>query len=265
MSDSLPEASSAGPRPSRRSLTDWARQRLYEFVLEGQWAPGQVVQETQLTEQLGVSRSPVRDALAELERDGLLVRADHDGRRHVVVFTEADIEELFDVRAALEGLAARMAAPRMTDRLLERLDALLEEMVTVAPGDEGRGRSFAADFEFHALVVQAAERPRVHAMLRRVWLQTRALLADLNRRSVYPSRPEIGRVTDEHRRMLEALRARDGDATENALQAHLLGAKGRLLKTLREAEAVASLPEPSSGASTGAAGLATEQPLNGSS
>jgi DNA-binding GntR family transcriptional regulator len=222
------------PRPSHRSLSDWTRQRLHAFLLEGHWDPGQVVHEVPLSEELGVSRSPIREALTELERDGLLVRAGQGGRRHVVRFEEADIEELYDIRSALECLAVRYVAADLLDEVLDRLEGLLGEMRAVDPGDEGRGRSFAADFEFHELIVRAAGRSRLYEMLRRTWLQTRVLLAHGNRRGVYPSEQELGRVVGEHEQVYEALRRHDVAAAVTALEAHIQGAKARVLRAIQQ-------------------------------
>lgn len=229
------DGTDAAPRPSHRSLSDWTRQRLYAYLLEGHWEPGQVVHEVPLSEALGVSRSPIREAMTELEREGLLVRAGQGGRRHVVRFEPADIEELYDVRAALECLAVRYVAADLPDELLGRLDELLREMRQVDPGDEGRGRSFAADFEFHELIVRTAGRPRLHEMLRRTWLQTRVMLADGNRRGVYPSEQELERVVGEHQQVYDALRCRDAETAVVALGVHIQGAKARVLTAIEPA------------------------------
>lgn len=227
----------AQPRPSHRSVTEWTRQRLYDYLLEGQWVPGHVVHEVQLTEELGVSRSPVRDALAELEREGLLARAGQGGRRYVIAFEPADIEELYDLRASLECLAVRYVVPQLSGELLDHLAQLLREMQTVQPGSGGRGRSFAADFEYHELIVHATGRARLYEMLRRTWLQTRVMLADLNRRGIYPpSLEEIDRVTHEHRLVYDALRLRDVEAAVEALGAHIMGAKKRVLSAIESAD-----------------------------
>lgn len=217
------------PRPSRRSISEWTHQRLCKYLVDGRWMPGDVVNEMQLTQELGVSRSPIREGLAELEREGLLIRSPQDGRRYVITFERSDVEHLYDLRAALECLAIRYLAPTVTDEILFQLQRLLDEMTTVEPGNDGRGRSFAADFEYHELVVRAAGALRLYGTLRQTWLQTRVLLADLNRRAIYPTSTEIDRVVHEHQLVHDTLRARDAEAAAAALGAHIMGAKDRVL------------------------------------
>ena len=108
----------------RSTLTGETMNRLRQAILAGQLAGGTLLPESQTAAQLGVSRVPVREALVELERQGL-VEFDRNGRASVRAFTEDDITEIMSLRATLQTMAARQAASRLTDEDVGRLEEIL--------------------------------------------------------------------------------------------------------------------------------------------
>lgn len=220
--------------PPRRALTEWTLAQCYELIFSGQAAPGDYLDVAELSVRLGVSRSPLREALHRLEDDGLVEASPKNGRKRVIEFGAADIAELYEVRAALEGPANRIAADRISDRDLDKLAELVERMHEPTPSGQGRGRDFEADFQFHETIVRSADRQRFLRGLTPIWLETRALLRQLDARGIYPGREELDRVIAEHSRVLEALRSRDSQKASQAMLDHLTNAGRRLLESALE-------------------------------
>jgi len=113
------------------SLRDSVRDLLLERVLAGEYPPGARLVETRIARELGISQAPLREALRDLEQLGLVVHEAYRGCS-VRAVSAAELLEAFPVRAALEALAARLAAPRIDDADLDRLDALVEDMAAAA-------------------------------------------------------------------------------------------------------------------------------------
>lgn len=122
---------------SKRRLVDEAARALREAILDGRLRPGQRLLQDRLAEMLGVSRTPIREALQRLEREGLVRSV---GRQGMVVAQLAaqDIEEIYDVREVLEGLAARLAASRISQAQLNTLRKSLERMAGHAEKGDAR-------------------------------------------------------------------------------------------------------------------------------
>ena len=135
-------------------LTKQVADLLADLILDGTLVPNQQLVEAELQKQLGVSRSPLREAFRELEKKGLVVIVPRKGT-HVREMTRRDIEENFPVRASLEGLAAREAHGRMSPEDLAEMGAALEEM-KAAGGARERERYFDAHKRFHAIFIEAS-------------------------------------------------------------------------------------------------------------
>ncbi len=140
-----------------------------EMILRAEIAPGQRVAEAPLAEMLGMSRTPVRQALPLLAQEGLLI--DHETRGFVVrAFTPSDITDAIDLRGLLEGFAVRRAAeqgvPKSTLRemrhCLEDGDVILRKR-SIEEGDEGRYAEM--NLRFHSLIVHAAQSPILSAAI----------------------------------------------------------------------------------------------------
>ena len=110
-----------------KTIRDQVYQILRDEICAGKYAPGSWLQETELTEYLGVSRSPVREALRRLVADGLLMEIPNKGV-FVKEFTCRDIDEIFDMRVMLESYAIRKSRSRMTSARLQKLFDILEEL-----------------------------------------------------------------------------------------------------------------------------------------
>ena len=109
-----------------KPLRDVVFENLREAIVEGRLKPGQRLMEVQLAEQLGVSRTPVREAIRKLELEGLVVMLPRKGA-YVANMSLKDLIDVLEIRASLEGLAASLAAERITDEDIKKLESIVEE------------------------------------------------------------------------------------------------------------------------------------------
>jgi DNA-binding GntR family transcriptional regulator len=190
-------------------------------IVDGRLAAGERYSVATLAEGLGVSRTPVREALLVLERQGL-VRFERNKGVRILQTSAHDLEEVFALRLLLEVPAARRACARLADADLDRLDAELDAMAAAARSGE-EGPFMAHDQRFHAIVLSAAGNRRLVALVDRLRDHVRFRGASTVGRS-----RDLGAIQAEHVAIRDALRARDADAAAAAMHAHLL-ATGRLL------------------------------------
>lgn len=198
--------------------------QLRSAILGGEYAPGTPLVEAELAGRLGASRTPVREALQRLEAEGLLERR---GLRGIVVreFTEDDVTCIFEIREALESLAARRACRRMSPKVFAQLAAIVANM-RVAVDDPNEMERL--DTAFHDRILGTAEGARL-----------RRILSDLREeivtwRFLSLSTPERRAATvAEHEAMLEALRAEDEDRVSRITAEHIVQAWRSVLAHLR--------------------------------
>jgi DNA-binding GntR family transcriptional regulator len=211
-----------------RSLKDLTREDLRTRIVDGRLAPGERLVERDLAEQLDVSRIVVREAIAHLVSEGLAVTLPRRGAQ-VSALDAEDVANLFDVRVALETLAARTAAKRRTDEDLERLDqALRAAGEATAAGDTVLAAQLNADF--HDLLTDAAHNPQLAALQRSISGQTRRVFRVTQ--DVAP-----GQLHHEHEALVEAIRAGDARGAAKAAAQHVEAARTGALARLRELRA----------------------------
>src|SRR5262245_40627929 len=138
----------------RRVFREEIREKLIEDILNGKIAPGARIVETRIAQQFGVSQGPVREALRDLELFGFVVSSPFRGTQ-VRKITTDDLLEIYPIRAALEGVAARTAASRIDEATLSQLDELIDSMREAAGGDDPHAQA-NIDGAFHHLIIKAA-------------------------------------------------------------------------------------------------------------
>ena len=221
------------PPIENADLVDQVYDRILNAIQEGALPPGERLVERDLAERLGVSRAPVRDALIRLEQGGLVASAGRRGRE-VSVLSANDAWEVYTLRAALEGMAARIAATVRDPDAVASLEAIVSEMRDKAQGTEIRTLA-ALDKRFHETMCRAAG----NARLVRAWVamsdQIRLLL-QIDAQVADAQYGEPSQLPDRHARLLDAVRAGDPDAAENAVRSHIDAVAERVVRTLREAE-----------------------------
>ncbi|MFN4058429.1 MAG: GntR family transcriptional regulator [Roseinatronobacter sp.] len=202
-----------------------AYDRLLDDIRSGQLAPGARLREVELAERLGISRTPVREAIRLLEVDGLVEHLPRQGaslRR--LAYTE--VMELYEMRAVLEGTAARLASRSASDLELRELAEINAEMINAEnPADTSRLNRL-----FHAALINAAK----NRYLQRAIASMERTLLILGPSTLYdPTRAQA--AAQEHAGLLEALHARDGAQAEALMHAHIEAAHRIRLRQLREA------------------------------
>jgi DNA-binding GntR family transcriptional regulator len=206
-----------------------AYEDLRSAIIRGVHPAGTRLGETRLAQTLGLSRTPVRDALRRLEADGLVTLTPNRGAE-VVRWSAEDFEEIFDVRGVLESHAARRAAER--DRAdVPRLRALCEEMESRLGrlDEQGYDEITRLNLEFHRAVHHAGGDRLLPDLLARV------IEVPLVRRTFHQyTRPELERSFLQHRELVEAIAARDGDWAHAVMRAHVRAARHALFRVVAE-------------------------------
>jgi len=207
----------------RRRLVDEAAQRLREAILSGRLAGGTRLRQTELADRLGISRTPIREALVRLREEGLIELQPRGGVR-VAPLDPDEAVELYDLREVLDGLAARLAAGRREAGGLGHLERALGRMRgCVERGDPTHW--FRAHVQFHEEIIRAAGNrhlARLSAVVRLSIRQFHPMLLGTPQRLADADR--------EHRQIFEAIAARDPEGAERAARAHIAAAREIVLK-----------------------------------
>lgn len=215
MDSPLDRASSALVLGERRALRDDVREAIVNAILQNEFLPGDRIIETRVARQLGVSQSTVREALREIEQLGMIVSTRNRG---VIVrpLTRRDVLEMYEMRALLEGHAARLVAPRITDDDLRELETLLDEMIRLSNASDLHDM-VARDVAFHSRICEMAD----NALLSRLWSAVNPhIWTYVAVRGLLDLLPE--QVARRHQAVIDALRSRDPIRAEDAMRAHLL-------------------------------------------
>ena len=209
-----------------------ATELIREAILDGRLQPGQRLKEEDLARQLGISRTPVREALLMLQVEGLVVAAPNRGAA-VRSHTPDDLEDLYVLRALLEGHAARRAGVRITEEQVDQLRESCERFDALAPEEELR-ELVRENMFFHSTILDIAGSARLASMVRRV------IELPLVYKSYIWYSPDQKRISSHyHRQIVNALAAGDGDRAELVMKEHVFEARDLLVARLRSGEAPA--------------------------
>jgi DNA-binding GntR family transcriptional regulator len=210
----------------RLTLTAATLQAIRERILSGAYGEGEPLRQDAIASELGVSRIPVREALRQLEAEGLVTFSPHRGAV-VSTFSIAEIEELFELRAQIEGDLVRRAVPEMTATDFSRTEEILDAYESAF-----RRRDIAAwgdlNWQLHSTILAAARRPL-----------TLAIAENLHRHSDRYARMQLSlthgesRASEEHRAIVAAARRHNADRASQLMSAHITGAGRSLVKFLR--------------------------------
>lgn len=208
-----------------KSLTEQAYAILRERVIICDLAPGMDVSEPELAEQLQMSKTPVREALARLCVEGFMEAFPRRGYR-VTPVTVKDMNHLFAVRGMLEGMAAALAAQNMTAAEIDALEAIADASYVV--GEYQSARSFvSANEQFHSAIAKGSRNPRLEQLVVR-HLEECARLFFMGTR-VRDINPE---TSSDHHTIVALLRARDSEGAKLAMTAHNENTRKGLLAAL---------------------------------
>jgi DNA-binding GntR family transcriptional regulator len=220
-------------RPERRALADWTLARLHEMVFSGELRPGDSLIEMDLTNRLAVSRSPLRDALKQLEHSGLVEVDAVNGRRILRPFLAADVAELYDIRRELEALVVARTAEDPSVAVVAAVDQRLRAMEAAV--DDPIEVWLPLDFAFHAQLSESSGARRLPHLLRGIWVQHQALLRRMALVGSYPStKSERLDVIEDHRRILLGISSGAPADAQAAIRHHLDRRREIVMRALRE-------------------------------
>lgn len=195
-------------------LRDIVFHTLRKAIITGELPPGERLMETQLGEKLGVSRTPIREAIRKLELEGLVVMVPRKGAQ-VAQFTQKDIKDVLEVRAALEALAVRLACKRMDERSFLRLQLVNAEYEYAAKENDIE-TMIEKDVEFHEVIFSATQNDKLVQMFGNLGEQVHRF------RIAYLKNSKASRVVqEEHMEILQALRNRDSDLASHLAKRHI--------------------------------------------
>ncbi|WP_173442943.1 GntR family transcriptional regulator [Selenomonas ruminantium] len=214
---------------SYQPLREVVCESLREAIRSGVLKPGERIMEIQLAEELGVSRTPVREAIRKLELEGYVVMMPRRGT-YVASMSIRDINEIFEIRTALESLSNGLAVDHITDDELEHLQRLL--VIIGGYIKEGNIEKIVeTDIEFHDLLYHAARNERLVGIISNLRDQlTRFRTLSMS----YPGRLE--ETLEEHRLIVDAIASGDRKAASRAAERHMENSEKTLLKAMEALE-----------------------------
>ena len=202
---------------AQESLVALAAAEIRSLVVKGELAPGDRLHEPPLAERLGISRPPLREALRMLESEGLLEQQPRRGYR-VVVMTEADIEEIYTLRRALETLALDLLLVDHDPAKFDPLEPIIEKMRTAAEAGDS-SEVVQTNVDFHLGVVAATGHKRLERSYRSLMVQMQLCMA-ANVVTEAESVGALGRGYERHKVLFDSLRTGDREKILHDFQEH---------------------------------------------
>ncbi len=194
-----------------QTLREKILENIRDAILKGTLKAGERVSEPDLAERYGISRTPIREAFRQLESEGYLTVVPRKGAV-VTALSERDVAEFYEIKSMLEGYAAQLAADKLTERELDRLTTINNRLASLAA--EGDVKTFfRVHNEFHELFIRASGNIKLLEFIQQMLKKfNRLRIASLS----LPGRMEIS--VQEHEKIIEAFRARDGALANNLVQ-----------------------------------------------
>lgn len=225
----LPDAEPSAT-PSIRTLAERVFHQLQDAIVRGELAPGSKITEPGLAATYGISRGPLREAMRRLEAHRLIERVPHVGAR-VVKLTMPELLELFDVREALESMAARLAAEHMTPEEVAGLRDVLA--VHESQSDLQRGEAYyqrEGDLDFHYRIVKGSH----NRMLVNLLCDDLYYLVRLYRTQFSASGARPHKAFVEHHRIVDAIEAGDAELAELLMRRHVAASRANVAERYAE-------------------------------
>ncbi|MDK2564441.1 GntR family transcriptional regulator [Romboutsia sedimentorum] len=197
-----------------KPLRDVVFENLREAIVEGKVKPGQRLMEVQLAEQLGVSRTPVREAIRKLELEGLVIMLPRKGA-YVASMSLKDIIDVLEIRASVEGLAASLASERISPEDIKKLEAILKDFEQSAAGSDVE-TLLKKDVEFHECIFKATKNKKLHQLINSLWEQVYRFRVTYI--SDYDSTVDIAR---DHKLILDAIKKGDNEMAKKHATEHI--------------------------------------------
>ncbi len=210
-----------------KPLREIVFETIREAILDGRLKPGERVMEIQLAEKLGVSRTPVREAIRKLELEGLLIMEPRKGA-YVADISLKDIEDVLEVRSPLEGLAASLAAIRAKEDEIKLLKEKAKEFKKCMENNDVQGM-INKDTEFHEIILHAAKNKKLTSIIE-------GLREQLQRfRVTYFTEYNIAsHLVNEHQNVLHAIESREPEKASKYAQEHIENIKKYIISGVKD-------------------------------
>lgn len=215
------------PIDSYKPLRDVVVESIRQAIISGQFPPGMRLMELQLAEEMGVSRTPVREAIRKMELEGLVVMIPRRGA-YVADISIKDINEVYEVRTALDVLSAGLAAERIDKSEIQEMRELLAEEAALVEARD-YPKIIDNDTAFHDVIYRASVNTRCMNIISNLREQITAIRG---RSMPYPGRVEI--MLKEHRAIFDAIAAGKVEKAQEAVRTHMENAEQTLLKVIKE-------------------------------
>ena len=211
-------------KPLREIVFDALR----EAIVSGRLKPGERLMELQLAEEMGVSRTPVREAIRKLELEELIITIPRKGA-YVADLSLKDAAEVFEIRGSLEGLAANLAAERITEEEIESLERLLVQTKECI-NDKDIKKIVEKDEQFHGIIYIASRNKKLSGILNNLREQVyRFRVTSLTKN---PRR--LKGIYDDHEMILAAIGSRDPEQAEKLVRRHIENVESSIIRTMKE-------------------------------
>jgi len=210
----------------KRSLADEVAERLRNAILHGQLAPEEPLREAELSELLGVSRGPIREALSRLEREGLVV-VGPTSRKYVARLSHQDLDEVYSLRRALERLAIEYACMRATPEDLDEVQAVVDAMASTIEQGISEKEAAELDLRFHDAVFQSAR----HKRLLDYWATLRPQVYIFMLSRNVASADFRDAAVRGHQEILSAIKARNKQQALHVIKEHMRVAYDHVIRT----------------------------------
>ncbi len=206
----------------RKTTPSLVAEILRNAILHGELKGGEQLRQAEIAEQFGMSRIPVREALRQLEAEGLVTFAPHRGAT-VSILSAKEVREIYEIRMLLEIGAMRFALPCLTEKDLLKAEKVIEQI----DREENSSKWTELNWKFHSTLYSAADRPRLMAMINNLHTNVAPYMR------IYLSLMNYQRKSqEEHRQILEACKKKDESAAIEAIEKHLSTARELLVDYL---------------------------------
>lgn len=212
---------------SYKPLRELVCENIRQAIIDGTFSPGERLMEIQLADEMGVSRTPVREAIRKLELEGFVVMIPRRGT-YVADISIKDITEIYEIRTCLDVLAAGLAAERITSEELETLNGYLIDIGQHVANND-MNKIVEADTAFHDVLYTASRNERLRSIINNL----REQMTGIRGRSMsYPGR--LVETMDEHRNLVDSIASRDVERAQHAARIHIENAEHTLMMSLTD-------------------------------
>jgi len=210
-----------------KPLRDVVFSAIREAIIKGDLKPGERLMEVQLAEEMGVSRTPVREAIRKLELEGLVVMIPRKGA-YVAGLSLKDAADLFEVRISLEGLAAALSAERITEDELEIMEKILED-ITAAAEREDVEAVIKKDREFHQILFSTTRNDRLAQIINSLKEQI-----DRFRIQSFSNPARMKAINKEHAGIIKAIKEGNAELAEKLAREHIEKVEANVMDVIRK-------------------------------